>query len=205
MRVFRRKRRRASPQRGRRFPSEALTRDEIEAILRVCYDTPAAGRNRALIVVLWRAGLRLGEALALRPQDVDAESGTIRVLHGKGDKARTVGIDRGAVLEVQQWERERVLWNVPRGASLFCNRKGGPLAQAYVRAMLPRLAREAGVEKRVHAHMFRHTYAVELMREGVSLVNIQRLLGHSSAATTNTYLMSLSPEEALDAVRDREW
>jgi len=71
--------------------------------------------------------------------------------------------------------------------------------------MLPRLARKADVNKRVHAHGFRHTFAVELTREGVPVIYIQRLLGHSSLATTSVYLASLSPEEALDSVRFREW
>jgi integrase len=72
---------------ARRYPAESFTRDEVQAILAACSGS-VAGRNRALIIVLWRAGLRLGEALALRPRDVDAAGQSIRVLHGKGDKAR---------------------------------------------------------------------------------------------------------------------
>jgi integrase len=62
-----------------------------------------------------------------------------------------------------------------------------------------------GVTKRAHAHALRHTFAVELAREGVPMPLIQQLLGHSSLAVTSVYLASLSPEEALDAVRNREW
>jgi integrase/recombinase XerD len=87
---------------------------------------------------------------------------------------------------------------------LFCTRTGAPLDTSYVRAMLPRLAKKAGVQRRVHAHIFRHTFAVELAREGVPMPLIQRLLGHASLATTSVYLSSLAPEEALNIVRERE-
>jgi site-specific recombinase XerD len=193
-----------SPQYGQKFPAEYLRRDEVRALLDAC-SGPVGRRNRALITVLYRAGLRLAEALALRLSDLDVEGGTIRVLHGKGNKARTVGIDRGAIEELQQWLREREEWKVPPGSPIFCTRQGQPLKQAYIRAMLPRLAKKAGVERRVHAHVFRHTFAVELAREGVPVSHIQRLLGHSSLNTTSVYLASLSPEEALNAVRGRTW
>jgi site-specific recombinase XerD len=123
-------------------------------------------------------------------------------LHGKGDKARTVGTDKKALDGVSDWLRIRKLGpEVP----LFCTRSGSKLKQDYVRSLLPRLAKKAGVDKRVHAHGFRHTFAVELARERVPTSHIQRLLGHTSLATTSIYLASLSPEEALDAVRGREW
>src|SRR5262245_15395511 len=188
-----------------RYPAESYTKEEVKAILDANYDELCGGRNRALIVVLWRAVLRLAEALALRPQDVDMENKTIRVLHGKGDRARTVAFDPYARAVLQDWLSARRLWNVPRNAPLFCTREGRPLQQSYIRTLLPRLAAKAGVEKRVHAHGFRHTFAVELAREGVSMINIQRLLGHASLGTTSVYLASLSPEEALDAVRGRRW
>jgi site-specific recombinase XerC len=184
------------------YPAESYTHDECASLLEACGRTWVGKRNRALIVVMWRAGLRLGEALALRPQDVDWSAQAIRVLHGKGDKARTVGIDRQALTVLREWFDVRGL---DETKPLFCTRGGDPIEQAYVRAMLPRLAQRAGVNKRVHAHGFRHTFAVELARERVPTSHIQMLLGHASLATTSVYLASLSPEEALDAVRGREW
>jgi site-specific recombinase XerD len=187
-----------------KYPPESYTRVECEAILKACYDEPCGGRNRALIVVLWRSGLRLAEALALRPQDVDLDQQTIRVLHGKGDRARTVGFDPYAKGVLRDWLGERYHWHVRPGAPLFCTKDGAPLQQSYIRALLPRLADKAGVDKRVHAHGFRHTFAVELAREHIPVALIQTLLGHASLATTSIYLASLSPEEALDAVRRRK-
>jgi site-specific recombinase XerD len=74
-----------------------------------------------------------------------------------------------------------------------------------IRQIMPILAKRAGIRKRVHAHGFRHTFAVELSQEGVPLHDIQQLLGHTSLATTEIYLRSLSPEASLSAVRGREW
>ena len=184
------------------YPAESYTKKECLAILEACGESWTGKRNQALIVVLWRAGLRLAEALALRPVDVDSEAQTIRVLHGKGDKPRTVGIDPHGLEYVARWVAVRGFGDEE---PLFCTRKGGPVAQSYVRRKLPVLAEQAKVTKRVHAHGFRHTFAVELARERVPTSHIQRLLGHSSLATTSIYLASLSPEESLDAVRGRTW
>ena len=189
-----------------KYPAEHYTREEVDAILNACPNNWVGFRNRALIVVMWRSGLRLFEALALRPVDIDHEHQTIRVLHGKGDKARTVGIDTGGLEYIDAWLKARSEYITEDDFSLlFCTGRGREINQSYVRRTMTKLGRKAHIAKRVHAHGFRHTFAVELAREGVSMINIQRLLGHASLATTSVYLASLSPEEALDAVRVREW
>ena len=74
----------------RKLPPEPLTSDEVKRLLRACSQRASSGlRNRALLAVLWRTGLRIGEALALFPKDLDVQGGTLVVLHGKGDKRRT--------------------------------------------------------------------------------------------------------------------
>ncbi len=77
----------------RRLPPEVLSPEEIAAMMDACADTPAGIRNHALITVLYRAGLRINEALALRPKDLDPRNGAIRVLFAKGGRSRTVGMD----------------------------------------------------------------------------------------------------------------
>ena len=193
----------------RTLPAEVYTRDETNAVLAACSRRGVAGiRNRALIAVLYRCGLRIGEALALKPADLDRATGTVRVLRGKGGKARTVGIDAGALAIVEQWLSKRATLGI-RGGPLFCtfsaHSKGQVIDASYVRHLLPRLRKKANVAKRVHAHGFRHTHAVELDREGVSTRTIQGALGHSSVSTTNTYLQHLEPREVVDAVRLRVW
>jgi site-specific recombinase XerD len=191
--------------RGRKYPPEVLTPDEVRALISAASNRAPTGiRNRALIVVLYRCGLRLAEALALAPKDVDLAAGTLRVLHGKGDKARTVGIDPegGAVLE--RWVERRKKLGI-RSRVLFCTLEGKPLKPQYVRAMLPRLAERAGIEKRVHPHGLRHTHAAELAREGVPVNEIQMQLGHGSLATTDRYVRHLEPRAVIERMQAREW
>jgi site-specific recombinase XerD len=82
---------------------------------------------------------------------------------------------------------------------------GEEIDTSYVRHLLPRLARRAGIEKRVHAHGLRHAYAVELEREGAPISSIRDLLGHSSAAVTDRYLRRLGASDAVDFARQRSW
>ena len=147
------------PNKGHKYPAEPLTAEEVSLLLRGCsLRAPTGIRNRALIAVMYRAGLRVSEALALRPADVNTADGTLRVLHGKGDKARTVGLDSGALDAVARWADRRREYGF-RNGPLFCTLDGGPLSAGYVRDMLKRQRAKAGIEKRVHPHGLRHTHA----------------------------------------------
>lgn len=188
-----------------RFPVEVLTNVEIRAMLRKSGRGATALRNRAIIVTMWRAGLRCSEVLALAPRDVDLETGTVRVRHGKGSRARTVALDPVACDVVRRWVEYRKTLDTPAGARLFCTLKGRPVQPAYLRQLLPRLAARAGIAKRVHPHALRHTFAVELDREGKPLHLIQAALGHNNAATTSQYLSHLEPQELVAAIRGRRW
>lgn len=189
-----------------KYPAEILDKSEIDRLIMAPRATcPTGIRNRALLVMLYRSGLRISEALALKPGDLDAENGTIRVLHGKGDKARTAGMDPTAFAIVQHWLSERARLGHNGRHPLFCTLEGNPMMSNYVRGLLPRLAKRARIEKRVHAHGLRHLLAVEMNREGQSLTTIQTQLGHRRASTTATYLSRISPQEAIDAVRGRAW
>lgn len=200
----RRKKRRST--RGRRFPVEPLTIDEMKSLLRCCSNRAPTGiRNRALIVVLWRGGLRITEALAIQRKDLDPEHGTVRVLHGKGDRSRLVGIDPEAVAVLQRWIDKRESIGLGAKRRLFCTLAGSPMMAVYVRNLLKRLAMKAGIEKRVHPHGLRHTHAFELANEGHPLHVIQQQLGHSSLATTDRYIRHLNPQQVVEAMRGRKW
>jgi len=191
---------------GRTYPAEVLTPDEVRRLLDRCSRTSATGtRHRALITVMYRAGLRASEALALRPKDVDLRAGSVTVLHGKGDRRRTVGIDPGAGQVVAAWLEHRRRLDLPADAPLFCTLRGGPIPPSQIRTLLPRLARKAGITKRVHPHGLRHTHAFELMMEGVPMPVIQAQLGHASLDTTDTYLAHIAPKQVIETIREREW
>jgi integrase/recombinase XerC len=122
---------------------------------------------------------------ALRPKDIDPSAAVVVVQRGKGGKRRVVGLDSGTAAVVERWSQTRATLGVPRAAPVNCTLAGGPVQPRYVRHLLPRLARRAGISKRVHAHGLRHAYAVELEREGATLSTIRDALGHSSAAVTD--------------------
>src|SRR5438552_920655 len=196
---------RSTERHGSKLDADLLTTDEIELLIKQCSRrAPTGVRNRALIAVCWRCGLRIGEALALAPKDFDADSGTLVVQRGKGGKRRVVGVDAGTVALLSRWLEVRQKRRIPRGP-LFCTLAGRPLDQSYIRHLLRRLARKAGIERRVHAHGLRHAFAVGLVRAGEPLYVVRDALGHASVATTDVYLSRVGAHEAVDAMRNREW
>ncbi len=196
---------RGGANRGKKLAAEVLTPEELQLILDNCNDGATGIRNRALIVIGWRAGLRIAEALALTPANIEAQHQTVRILHGKGDKARTVGLDRQAWSIVSTWLSTREAAGIGADAPLFCTLKGGKVASRYVRELMPRLAKHAGISKRVHFHGLRHTMAFELANEGLAIHLIQQQLGHSNAAITSKYLAHLNPAETIKAMKERGW
>ena len=197
---------RRADKRERRFPPEVLSDQEVRALLDACGGyRPTAVRNRALIAILYRAGLRISEALHLYPKDLDLTNGALRVLFAKGGTHRTVGLDPGAIAIVNQWLVAREHWSVNGVHAVFCSQSGQGLTGGYVRQLLPGLARKAGVLKRVHAHGFRHTHAAQLREEGVDIGIISKQLGHTSIATTARYLDHIAPFAVIQALRQPIW
>jgi integrase/recombinase XerC len=190
---------------GRKLPAELLTADDVRALLAACSTSAPTGvRNRALLTVLYRAGLRLDEALTLAPADVDVDGGVVVVGHDLG-RHRLVGIDAAALALVEEWLAVRADLGLARAAPLFCTLSGGPLHPAYVRQLLPRLADKAGIGKRVHAQGLRHTHAAELAAEGLPAEVIQEQLGHESLASTGRYLRRVPPKDRIGALQRRQW
>lgn len=187
--------------RGVKYPVQPLTRDEIDRLLSACNKGATGTRNRALIVVMWRAGLRVSEALALVPGNVEERS--LRVLHGKGDKCRVVGMDAVCKAVLDVWMAERRSLGFGNREPIFCTLKGEGLKTSYVRSLMKRLAATARIEKRVHPHQLRHTMAFELIGEGVRLDVISGQLGHSNLSVTEAYLAHLNPRVIVDVISAR--
>lgn len=198
---------RAPSNRGRRFPVEILRRDEVLLLVRGCSATAPTGiRNRALIAVLYRGGLRISEALALKAKDIDQTAGTLTVMHGKGDQRRVVGMDPEGFSLLERWlDKRRASLRTGPQSPVFCTLTGRPLRDNYVRTLLARLARKAGIEKRVHPHGLRHTHAAELAAEGVPVTVIQQQLGHHALSMTERYLRHIAPQERIKAMQARQW
>ena len=182
---------------GLRYPAGLPTVEEIVAVMRNAGERADGRRARALIVVLWRAGLRIREALELAESDLDAERSTILVRRGKGGRRREVGMDRWGWERLQPWLDFRA--TLPVGA-LFCvihgKTAGRPWAAAAARARLRHIAARAAVRRRFAPHQLRHAYAVEMAREGVPLVVIQRQPGHANLGITSVYLQGIDNAES---------
>ena len=161
-------------------------------------------RLRGLIVVFWRAGLRIHEALALAEADLDARRGSLLVRRGKGGRRREVGMDDWAWEQLTPWLTKRV--ELPVGP-LFCvvngATRGRPWSAGAARAKLRSTARQAGVRRRFAPHQLRHAHAVEMAREGVPLIVIQRQLGHTNLGITSIYLEGIDSTEIIDTVHAR--
>lgn len=196
--------------RGRKFPAEPLTRDEVLGLLAAASTRTSTGiRMRAHIAVLFGAGLRLAESLDLEPRDIDTAAQTVRVREGKGRRARTVGIDLYSCALIERWLDRRAALGLGARHKLFATystgQHGRPLQARYVRAALGRLAARAGIGKRVHPHGLRHSLASDMADNGSSVWEIQRQLGHRSVATTDRYVHALRPTGLLDHMRQRRW
>jgi site-specific recombinase XerD len=159
---------------GVRYPPDPPTVEEIVAVTHAAGRSAEGVRLRGVIVVLWRAGLRISEALSLNETDLDRDRGSLLVRHGKGDKRREVGMDRWAWTHLDPWLELRKQLPVGR---LFCvvrgPTRGRPCAPAGIRAQLHQTAVLAGVRRRFAPHQLRHAHAVEMSREGISLLIIQ--------------------------------
>ena len=165
-------------------------------------------RNKVLIVVLYRCGLRVSEVLSIKPSDYNQTEGTLRVI-GKGNKMRVVGLDSQTRMNLDLWMLKRKELGINGTSAIFCGISkqniGKTIHTVYIRNLLKKLGAKAGIEKRMNPHNFRHTFAHDLLNEGIGLQHIQLSLGHSAIATTSKYLQRFNPRETIETIKERVW
>lgn len=195
---------------GTKYPAVPITMDEVRAVVeQITGSRPLAVRNRALVWVMAGSGARVSEALGLYPSDVEVDG--LRIRDGKGHKARKVALRPEARPHLEAWIALRGTLGLNGRKPLFCSvasgakgkgvrQPGAPIDPSYVRRLLPKLAKDAGIDKRVHAHGLRHTHASDLLARRAPLNAISGQLGHSSVATTDTYLAKIAPAERIAAL-----
>jgi integrase/recombinase XerD len=178
----------AAPRRARRLP-RTLSPGEAERLVEAAKGTtPRTLRDRALVELLYGAGLRVSEAVGLERGAVDLEGRLVRAV-GKGDKERVVPIGRQAVDALRRYlSRGRPFLDRRHRPELFLNAQGGPLTRAGAFLILRRLAIGAGLDPaRVHPHLLRHSFATHMLEGGADLRSVQEMLGHADLATTELY------------------
>ena len=168
-----------------------LTVDEVSRLLEAPDPVAPAGvRDRAILELLYGAGLRISELVGVDVDDVDLEQGSVRVL-GKGGKEREVPIGRlgrEAVAAYLTRARPEFVSASSRGA-MFLNRRGGRLTRQSCARLLDAHVRKAGIDRPVTLHTLRHSFATHLLEGGADVRVVQELLGHASVATTQIYTL----------------
>jgi site-specific recombinase XerD len=178
----------ALPRRQRKLP-RTLSAGEVERLIEAANGiTPRGMRDRALVEILYGAGLRVSEAVGLAKTGVDLDARTVRVL-GKGSKERIVPLGRAGVETVRRYlALGRPHLDRRHRPELFLNARGGALTRAGAFMILRRLAERAGLEPgRVHPHLLRHSFATHLLEGGADLRSVQEMLGHADLSTTELY------------------
>ncbi len=178
----------SAPKLDRRLP-DFLTPDEITRLLESPDTTsPTGQRDRALLELLYASGIRVSELVKLDLEQIDLDSREIRVW-GKGAKERVVlmGIPAANALINYLEHGRRQLLAQGKSRALFLNRYGARLTERSVQSLLAEYAHTAKIEKRVHPHMLRHTFATHLLDGGADLRVVQELLGHASLSSTQIY------------------
>ena len=176
------------PRRRRALP-RTLSAGEAERLIEAAAGTtPRLLRDRALVELLYGAGLRVSEAVGLERASVDLEKRLVRCI-GKGSKELVVPIGREAAEALRRYlARGRPYLDKRHRPELFLNAKGGGLTRAGAFLILRRLAATAGLEPgRVHPHLLRHSFATHLLEGGADLRSVQEMLGHADLATTELY------------------
>ncbi|MBE2280069.1 MAG: site-specific tyrosine recombinase XerD [Ignavibacteriaceae bacterium] len=178
-----------TPKLGKKLP-EVLSINEIDQILdKIDVKHPAGVRDRAIIEVLYACGLRVSELTGLKINDLYLEEEAIRVF-GKGSKERIVPIGSSAIFWLKRYIAEyRAIYvkNFVSGNSVFINKRGAAFSRMGVWKIIQECAANAGLEKRVYPHIFRHSFATHLVEGGANLRAVQEMLGHTDISVTQIY------------------
>ncbi len=172
-----------------RYLPDTLSAPEVERLIAAAAGrTPLEMRDRAIVELLYSSGLRVSELCGARLENLDLEAGFIRVL-GKGDKQRLVPVGGRARAAVQRYldGGRPALVGKKTGGEVFLSVRGRKLTNQRIWQLLVALGRRAGLEKEIHPHMLRHSFATHLLGGGADLRIIQEMLGHADISTTQIY------------------
>ena len=168
---------------------EVLTQDEVDLILKQPDTSGRLGlRDRAILETMYATGMRVSEALTVKQSDINFSDGFVRVF-GKGSKERLIPIGRSAISWIKKYQSD-VRVNLAKENSkevLFLNARGKPMSRMAIWDIVNKYTRMARIDKSVHPHTFRHSFATHLLERGADLRAVQEMLGHSDISTTEIY------------------
>jgi integrase/recombinase XerD len=178
-----------APKLGRKLP-DTLSFAEIETLLAAIPLGESEGhRNRAMIEMLYSSGLRVSELVELKKSQIFTEVGFLKVV-GKGNKERLVPVGRAALHYLKLYDEHVRSQQVPAKGQeefVFLNRRGQKLTRVMVFLIIKKTAVQAGIQKNISPHTFRHSFATHLIEGGADLRAVQEMLGHESITTTEIY------------------
>ena len=185
---------------------KVLSKEEIdELLLTINRKCPTGCRNYAIMMTMYRAGLRVAEVCNLSPADVKLSERIIQVQLGKGLKDRNVYIDNKLLKALEAWGKIR-----PESEYFFSTLEGSKVSDRYIREVCRRMSEKSGVylqdgreQKAIFPHAFRHTFATEAIEDGLGIHEVQKLMGHSNIQTTSIYL-SVRDAELKEKILNRD-
>jgi len=195
-----------TPKKKSRTLPKVLSREDVAKILNhPNIKTKIGLRNRTILEVLYRCGLRVSEVCNMTIDDVDMEKGFLYIQLGKNKVDRYVPMEPETVTWIARWAEQRPT----ETELLFPTLQNTALDQRYVREMLYRISEQTGVyiqdgktKKKVHPHILRSCYATEVLEDGLNIAEVQSLLGHSSITTTAIYT-KVRPGALAEKIRQR--
>ena len=175
------------PKLQKRLP-RSLTVEEVDQLLDVTLNTPFDYRNKAMLELMYGAGLRVSELVSLTLNQIDLENGLIRIM-GKGRKEREIPIGEYGVyyLKLYLEHRGMLIKNHRQEDALFLNNHGKQITRQGFFKILKQLLLDKGLNPDVSPHTLRHSFATHLLSHGADLRSIQEMLGHSDISTTKIY------------------
>lgn len=181
-----------------------IPREEIERLLNYMYDClkekVLSGykyrlRDVAVVEVFFATGARVYEISNIREDSVNLNSGLIKIM-GKGGKERYVQISNSSILAILKKYYAENESEIKKSGFFFINNRGNRYTEQSIRLMLKKYAKQAGIERNITPHMFRHSFATYLIEEGVDVSCVQQILGHSSIKTTQIYIHIAAKKQA---------
>jgi integrase/recombinase XerC len=174
-----------APKSAKTLP-QALSPDEASRMVDLPADTSAAIRDKAIFELFYSSGLRLAELVSLDPEQLDLDTGEVRVT-GKGSKTRIVPLGQFAISALKAWLLVRGQLAKPGEAALFVGQRGLRISPRVVQLRMKQWGVKQGITSNVHPHLLRHSFATHVLQSSGDLRAVQEMLGHASISTTQVY------------------